>query len=222
MANGGGRDLAGEPLFWAIVRLVHRGGMPAVTVRAAAAEAHCSVGLMRHYYDTKSVMLACAYELVVHAQLWAFRNVLLGRRNRILSPVPPEPLTPERAARLLVGHLGLDRSTDMLVGVQVDFLALGRHDGRVGEAVASHLGGLRELCVVVLEECGVPAPAVAEEGTDLWALLVGLTALVPGLAVEGDEEESLAAREALLTAEAVESAVRRHLEGVAARHALDA
>ena len=54
----GARDFAGEPLYWAVARLIARGGMSAVTVRAAAAEAGCSVGFMRHYYDVYSLLAA--------------------------------------------------------------------------------------------------------------------------------------------------------------------
>lgn len=207
--------------------------MPAVTVRAAAAEAGCSVGLMRHYYDTKSLMLACTYELVIDAQLRAIRSLLFARRNRVMSPIPPPALTPADGARLLSSYLGLE-GLQFLVGVQLSFLAMGQHDAPVGAAVASHHGGLQEICAVVLEESGVPADVVAEESEGLWVLLVGLTAIVPGLAVAAEEdaaeedaaEEDAAeeddgptvARHRLLSDQQVEGVLRRHLAAVVARH----
>ena len=110
---------------------------------------------------------------------------------------------------------------------------MAHHDGPVGEAVASHQRGLREICAVVLEESGIPAHAVAEESAGLWVLLVGLTAVVPGLArdvepdsdrdpdsndVDPDTGRAAIARQALLSPDEVEAVVLRHLEGIAARH----
>lgn len=208
----GARDLAGEPLYWAVARLIHRGGMPAVTVRAAAAEARCSVGFMRHYYDTKSLMLACTYALVTDTQFRPLEEILFARRQPILNPVLPARLDAEQAADLLVTYLGLGHGPSFLIGVQLSFLATAQHDGPMGEEVGSHLGRLREDCLAVLEEVGIPRPALEDEAEGLWVLMVGLTALVPGLATEDPEE-----RQTNVAPERVRGIVHRHLEGVVAR-----
>lgn len=208
----GARDFAGEPLYWAVARLIGRGGMPAVTVRAAAAEAGCSVGFMRHYYDTKSLMLACTYELVVEEQLRRMEEILWARREPLFNPTPAEPLGTELAAELLGACLNLGQQQEFLVTVQLSFHAFGHHDGTVGEAVASHHDRLREDCTKILREAGVPEPALEEEAVDLWALVIGLTALIPGLATEDPES-----RTTNLTAEQVAGILRRHLEAAVAR-----
>lgn len=208
----GGRDLAGEPLYWAVARVIDRGGMPALTVRAAAAEAGCSVGFMRHYYDTKSAMLACSYALVTDTQLRPLEEVLFARRQPILNPVPPARLDCEQAADLLVTYLGLGRGPSYLVGVQLSFLAAAQHDPCLGEEVGAHLGRLRERCCAVLEEVGISRSALEDEAEGLWVVMVGLMSLVPGLATQDPE-----ARQTSVDPDRVRGIVRRHLEGVVAR-----
>ena len=65
----------------------------------------------------------------------------------------------------------------------------------------------------VLREAGVPESALEQEADDLWVLVIGLTALVPGLATE-DPEEKVAG----VTPEEIEGILRRHLEAAVARH----
>jgi AcrR family transcriptional regulator len=213
----GARDFAGEPLYWAVARLIARGGMPAVTVRAAAAEAGCSVGFMRHYYDTKSLMLACTYELVTDAQLRGLEETLWARREPLFNPTPAEPLGPELAAELLATCLNQGEQQQLLVAVQLSYHALAHHDVTVGEAVSSYHGRLLEDCMKVLREAGVPTSALKDEAVDLWVLVIGLTALIPGLATEDPEDSE--ERITSITPEQVEGILRRHLAAAVARHA---
>lgn len=215
----GARDFAGEPLYWAVARLIGRGGMPAVTVRAAAAEAGCSVGFMRHYYDNKSLMLACTYELVVEAQLRRTEEILWARREPVLNPTPAEPLGPELAAELLATCLNPGDQQQLLLAVQLSYHALARHDRTLGGAVSSYHGRLQEDCMKVLREAGVPTSALEQEAVDLWVLMIGLTALIPGLATEDPEDpESAETRITSITPEQVEGILRRHLASAVARH----
>ena len=210
----GARDFAGEPLYWAVARLIGQGGMQAVTVRAAAAEAGCSVGFMRHYYNNKSAMLACTYELVTDTQLRSLEETLFARRATVFNTEPAAPLGPALAGELLASYLTLGEGWRLLVAVQLSYHALAQHDGTVGEAVASHHSRLREVCAAVLREAGVPDAALKSEADDLWVLVIGLTALVPGLASEGSD-----ARQTRLTPEQVEQILRRHLEAALSRQA---
>ena len=215
----GARDFAGEPLFWAVARLIARGGMAAVTVRAAAAEAGCSVGFMRHYYDNKTLMLACTYELVMDAQLRRMEEILWARREPFFNPTPAAPLGPALAAELLAACLIQGEQREHLVAVQLSYHALAHHDGTVGEAASSYHGRLREDCMKILREAGVPPSALEQEAVDLWVLLIGLTALIPGLATEDPENpESPGTRITCVTPEQVEEILRRHLTAAVARH----
>ena len=54
-----------EELAAALWRLVMRDGIEAASIRRVAAEAGCSSGSLRHYFDTQSQLLAFAMELVV-------------------------------------------------------------------------------------------------------------------------------------------------------------
>lgn len=212
MANRG-HDFAGVPLYWAVARVIDRGGMHALTVRAAAAEAGCSVGFMRHYYDTKSLLLACTYGLVTDTQLRDLEGFLSVRRRDFVGQAPLEPLGAERAAELLATYLTLPEGWQLLVGVQLSFLALAQHDVAVADAVGSHHARLREVCATALSESGVPVAALEEEAQDLWVLLIGLTSLVPGLATEDPDR-----RHVRITPDKVTDILRRHLQAAAFRH----
>ncbi len=187
--------------------------MPAVTVRAAAREAGCSVGFMRHYYDNKSLMLACTYELVMDEQLRRMEEILWARREPVLNPTPVEPLGPALAAELLASCLNRGGEQQFLIAAQLHFHALAHHDGQLGGAVSSYHGRLQEDCMKVLREAGVRGSALEEEAVDLWVLVIGLTTLVPGLATEDPESRTTS-----VTTEQVVEILRRHLDAAVARH----
>ena len=68
----------------------------------------------------------------------------------------------------------------------------------------------------VLREAGVPTTALEQEAVDLWVLMIGLTALIPGLATEDPEEPEK--RLTSITPEQVTGILRRHLKAAVARH----
>lgn len=206
------RDFAGEPLFMAAARIIGRGGMESLTVRALAAEAGCSVGFMRHYYARKSMLLACAYELVADAQLRRTEEVLWARTEPLFNPTPAEPLGPPLAAELLARCLDLGED-QFLIGAQMSFQSFAQHDGDVGDAVWRYHGRLQEVAMKVLREAGVPNAALAEEATDLWVLMMGLTALLPDLASKDSDVTSTN-----ITHEQVVAVLCRHLEAAVARN----
>ncbi len=54
-----------EAIANALWRLVTRDGVEAASIRKVAAEAGCSAGSLRHYFDSQSQLLAFAMELVI-------------------------------------------------------------------------------------------------------------------------------------------------------------
>ncbi|MFI6299085.1 TetR/AcrR family transcriptional regulator [Nonomuraea sp. NPDC050790] len=85
----------------ALLRVVERDGMEAVSVRTVAAEAGCSVGAIQRYFTSKDEMLRFALAEVVEASGERLRNVPLttdGRRfpealrEVILSVLPLDPV----------------------------------------------------------------------------------------------------------------------------------
>ena len=103
-------------------------------------------------------MLACTYELVVDEQLRRLEEILWSRRQPLFNPTPAEPLGPEAAAELLVTFLDLGEEQQFLIDVQLHFLAHALYDEQLGGQVSSYHGRLREDCMKVLREAGVPDP----------------------------------------------------------------
>jgi hypothetical protein len=141
-------------------------------------------------------------------------------REPFFNPTPAEPLGPALAAELLATCLNLGDQQQLLVAVQLSYHALAHHDGTVGEAVSSYHGRLQEGSIKILREAGVPPTALEQEAVDLWVLMIGLTALIPGLATEDPEnpETHPGTRITSITPEQVEVILRRHLEAAVARH----
>jgi hypothetical protein len=147
------------------------------------------------------------------AQLRAMEEILWARREPVFNPTPADPLGPQLAAELLATCLNQGEQRELLVAVQLSYHALAQHDARVGEAVSSYQRRLQEDCLKVLREAGVPERALQAEAVDLWVLVTGLTALIPGLAAEASGK-----RVTSITPEQLTGILRRHLEAAVARH----
>src|ERR687896_126363 len=90
-----------EQLAAALWRLVMREGIEAVSVRRVAAEAGCSTGSLRHYFETRSELLAFAMELVVERVSARVAAPPAGLDRRAIAEWVPQqvlPVDPERRA----------------------------------------------------------------------------------------------------------------------------
>jgi AcrR family transcriptional regulator len=145
-----------EQLAAALWRVVMREGIEAASVRRVAAEAGWSTGSLRHYFETRSQLLAFAMELVVQ------------RVTERVAAFGPEP----DPRRLLEQALPLDdeRRAEMQVWLAFTTQALvdpGLRDLRDGAHAA-----LRDLCRRAVEQEGAADPGAAAE--QLHALVDGL------------------------------------------------
>ena len=171
-----------EELAAALWRLVMREGIEAVSVRRVAAEAGCSTGSLRHYFETRSELLAFAMELVVERVSARVASPPAGLDRRAIAEWALQQVLPVDAERRAEAQVWLAFTARALVDPDL-------HELR-GRAHA----GLRGLCASALELIGAPASATQAER--LHALVDGLAlhaVLDPGVTTPERQAELLAA-----------------------------
>ncbi|MFI6908805.1 TetR/AcrR family transcriptional regulator [Nonomuraea sp. NPDC050394] len=160
----------------ALLRVIEREGMEAVSVRTVAAEAGCSVGAIQRYFTSKDEMLRFALAEVIEASGERLRNVPLTTEGRRF----PEAL---RAVILAVLPLDAARRGEALVWAAFHAQAASRPD--FAAAIADVTGESRALLLEALrlaEECGRLRPCQDHEALAqlimavmdglMWAILV--------------------------------------------------
>lgn len=121
----------------AVERLLSEGGVPAVTMRAVAAEAGVSLRLVQYYGRTKDELLTATLDRFADRSIerWRARSEGPGREGTALEQVTAfldEALPTDEAGR------GFHR-----VGVSLEALAVTR-PGAAGRAYQTHLGALAD------------------------------------------------------------------------------
>lgn len=184
---------AEEPLYAAIVGLVARGGMPAVTIRAAAQAARCSVGFMQHYYRSKSLMLACAHGLVEHELVTAAgieaSSAASRARERGVATMDPRSAATLLTSVLLIAEGEGGVESQRVPGgtfhrAHLHFWAMALHDATVAESMASHHRSMRRLVRDVLTALGLSAEQCLQAEPELTCLVTGAHLMVLPLADE--------------------------------------
>ena len=145
-----------EQLAAALWRLVLRDGIEAASVRRVAAEAGWSLGSLRHYFDSRSQLMAFAMELVIRR---------VGARVAELGP--------DAQPRLLLHQaLPLDAERRAEMQVWLAFTTQALVDPELRELRDSAHAALRGLCRLAVEPLGPGDPDRAAE--QLHALVDGL------------------------------------------------
>ena len=171
-----------EELAAALWRLVMREGIEAASVRRVAAEAGCSTGSLRHYFETRSELLAFAMELVVERVSARVAAPPAGLDRRAIAESALQQVLPVDAERRAEAQVWLAFTTLALVDPGLRELRDRAH------------AGLRGLCASALELIG--APASAAEAERLHALIDGLAlhaVLDPAVTTTERQVELLAA-----------------------------
>jgi AcrR family transcriptional regulator len=145
-----------EELAGALWRLVMREGIDAASVRRVADEAGWSAGSLRHYFDTRSELLAFAMDLVMQR---------VAQRIAALGPDPGP-----RALLHQVMPLDPERRAEMQVWLAFTMQAL--VDPGLGELRDRAHAGLRELCRRAVEPTDAGDPE--RDAQQLHALVDGL------------------------------------------------
>lgn len=161
----------------ALWRVVGARGVEAVSLRAVAAEAGVSMGLVQHYFHTRDEMLSFAMDTVAErvAQRYAAEVSQL-----------PQPLSPRAAVRaLLVQFLPGDEAARLEGHALLGFLIGGPPDDPLAERLRDGMRQLREFVGGQIAEAGLAAdPETAT--TALLGLTDGLAVHVMGGYVTSD------------------------------------
>lgn len=131
----------------AVERLLARGGVNAVTMRAVATEADVSLRLVQYYGSTKDELLGATLDRLADKSIrrWQARADRRGPAFGVIGAFLDEALPTDRASR------DLHR-----VGVSLEGLAI-THPDVAGRAYRTHLRGLADHLADVLDARGVPA-----------------------------------------------------------------
>jgi AcrR family transcriptional regulator len=150
-------------------RLIARNGLEAATVRAIAAEAGCSTGVLDHYFADKDDLLLQALAASHQRISDRFARVARGRRG----------LAAVRA--LLADNLPTDASRRDETRLEVQFWARSLGDRALLEVQRREMGAFRRALGRHLEEAVADGETAA--GVDADDALDRLLALMDGLSV---------------------------------------
>ncbi|MFD9941140.1 TetR/AcrR family transcriptional regulator [Nonomuraea sp. NPDC059023] len=154
----------------ALLRVIEREGMEAVSVRTVAAEARCSVGAIQRHFTSKDEMLRFALAEVIEAS---------GERLRHLPLTTDGRRFPEMLRTVILAVLPLDaaRRGEALVWAAFYAQAAARPDFAAAIAeVTRESRGLLLVALRLAEECGRLRP-----GQDHEALAQLIMAVMDGL-----------------------------------------
>lgn len=191
-------DVRRQQIADALLAVVRRDGVGAVSVRSVAAEAGLSVGSMRHTAASQSELVAFAMEAV--AERVARR--VADRSSGWTRQMPPAL---DDLAGLCGEVLPLDPERLAEASVWLELVTLGRTDPRLGAVSEEAHVGLRRIVdrVVAGVVPGAGSARLEHEAVRLHALLDGLALH----AVLHPEQAD---------ADAIRTVVRDHLAGLAA------
>lgn len=149
----------------AVWRVLARGGVEEMSIRAVAAESGWSSGALRHYFGTRAELLAFACEEVI-AQV-------TERLRRL------EPSGDLRSAvgQVLLETMPVDAGRHAEASIAFAFLALGIADPALARVQKLQFTGMYELCLRLVRQL-VPDPGRTTHetlGRHLHAVVDGLT-----------------------------------------------
>lgn len=154
----------------AVERLLARGGLNAVTMRAVAAEADVSLRLVQYYGSTKDELLSATLDRLADKSVerWRARTRRQGDESplEVIKGFYDEALPTDRASQ------DFHR-----VGVCMEGLALTGTD-MAGQAYQRHLSGVEDHLSGVLESGGLSATAARRLALEVMALAHGVGTLV--------------------------------------------
>jgi TetR/AcrR family transcriptional regulator, transcriptional repressor of bet genes len=162
-----------QELIDATIECLKRHGHEGLSMRAIAAEAGVSPGLINHHFPNKDELIAAAYR--------HFNSELVGG---LKAAVAQAPLTPRaRMHAFLQASFSRPNLDPDALAVWVVFWGMYRHSpliqGVHRESYQGYVQLLRDMLTELVRAAGPDAPAV-----DLRLAAIGLTALLDGLWLE--------------------------------------
>ena len=149
----------------AVWRVLARGGVEEMSIRAVAAESGWATGALRHYFGTRPELLAFACEEVVQ------------QVTERLANLRPTGDLRDAAERVLLETMPVDANRHAEATIAFAFLALGINDPALARVRKMQFTGMYELCLRLIRQL-VPDPGGATHETlarRLHAVVDGLT-----------------------------------------------
>jgi len=166
-----GEEKRREDLIAAAMELVAEGGPEAATVRAIAARAGVTPGLIRHYFSSKEELTHAAYRQVMDA--------MTLEAMRACEAIPEtDPIG--RLAAFIAANFRPPVMTPLSVGVWAGYMHLGRNDPVMHEIHEATYLGYRDR----LQDLISALPRPADPARDRREA-IACNALIDGLWVEG-------------------------------------
>lgn len=166
-----GEEKRRDDLIAAAMTLVAEGGPEAATVRAIAARAGVTPGLIRHYFQSKEELTHAAYRQVMEA--------MTAEAIRASETVPvDDPVG--RLAAFVAANFRPPVMTPLLVGVWAGYMHLGRNDPVMHEIHESTYLGYRDC----LQDLIAALPRPPDPARDRREA-IACNALIDGLWLEG-------------------------------------
>ena len=166
-----GEEKRRDDLIAAAMSLVAEGGPEAATVRAIAARAGVTPGLIRHYFQSKEELTHAAYRQVMDA--------MTHEAMRAAAAIPEEdPIG--RLAAFIAANFRPPVMTTLLVGVWAGYMHLGRNDPVMHAIHEATYIGYRDR----LQELIAALPRTADPARDRREA-IACNALIDGLWIEG-------------------------------------
>lgn len=166
-----GEEKRRDDLIAAAMSLVAEGGPEAATVRAIAARAGVTPGLIRHYFQSK--------EELTHA---VYRQVMEAMTHEALRAAAAQPQDDPvgRLAAFIAANFRPPVMTTLLVGVWAGYMHLGRNDPVMHDIHEATYLGYRDR----LQELIAALPRPADPARDRREA-IACNALIDGLWIEG-------------------------------------
>ncbi|MCZ8088629.1 MAG: TetR family transcriptional regulator C-terminal domain-containing protein [Rhodobacteraceae bacterium] len=166
-----GEEKRRDDLIAAAMTLVAEGGPEAATVRAIAARAGVTPGLIRHYFQSK--------EELTHA---AYRQVMDAMTHEAIRACEAEPSDDPvaRLAAFVAASFRPPVMTPLLVGVWAGYMHLGRNDPVMHEIHESTYLGYRDRLQALIAALPRPADPARDRRE-----AIACNALIDGLWLEG-------------------------------------
>jgi TetR/AcrR family transcriptional repressor of bet genes len=166
-----GEEKRRDDLIAAAMALVSEGGPEAATVRAIAARAGVTPGLIRHYFQSKEELTHAAYRHVMDS--------MTQEAVRAVETLPPDdPIG--RLAAFIAANFRPPVMTPLLVGVWAGYMHLGRNDPVMHSIHEATYLGYRDRLQALIAALPRPSDPARDRRE-----AIACNALIDGLWIEG-------------------------------------
>ncbi len=167
-------DSRREGLIQAALKLIADGGAQAATVRAIAAEAGVTAGLIRHYFSSKEELVRAAYA-----------HLMTGFNETSANVANDDEITPEnRLAHFVIASITPPVADPASIGQWAGFLHLMRQDTAMRELHQVHYFMYRDMLQDLIADLPLRPNGPARDAMALRRAAIACNGVIDGLWLE--------------------------------------